>query len=45
MGVRSSSYYKLVPVEGSEAPTLEINGIHKHRVKDTTPLEDARAHG
>ncbi len=40
--VRSNNYYKLVPVEGS-APTLEINGIHMHRVKGVTPLEDARA--
>ncbi|MGC9210072.1 MAG: methyltransferase domain-containing protein [Acidilobus sp.] len=39
--VRSTSYYKLVPVEGSLAPTLEINGIHMHRVKGTTPLRDA----
>ena len=40
--VRSSSYYKLTPVEGSDAPTLEIDGIHMHRVSGVTPLEDAR---
>ncbi|NAZ38796.1 MAG: methyltransferase domain-containing protein [Acidilobus sp.] len=37
------AYYKLVPVEGSCAPTLEINGIHMHRVEGTTPIEDARS--
>ncbi len=41
--VRTSSYYKLVPVEGSDAPTLEIDGIHMHRVSGVTPLEDARS--
>jgi predicted methyltransferase len=35
-----SSYYKLVPLPGT-APTLEINGIHMHRVKDVKPIEDS----
>lgn len=35
-----TSYYKLVPLKDS-APTLEINGIHMHRISDTTPLIDA----
>ncbi|ADL19359.1 Predicted archaea-specific methyltransferase [Acidilobus saccharovorans 345-15] len=35
-----TSYYKLVPLEGG-APTLEINGIHMHRISGTTPLRDA----
>ncbi len=35
-----SGYYKLVPVSPGAPPTLEINGIHMHRVKDTDPLRD-----
>ncbi|MDM7274529.1 MAG: methyltransferase [Thermoprotei archaeon] len=34
-------FYKLVNVPGG-APTLEIDGIHMHRVEDVTPWEDAR---
>lgn len=34
------SYYKLVPLERGP-PTLEINGIHMHRVSGTDPLSDA----
>ena len=35
------SYYKLVPTESS-TPTLEINGIHMHRVSGVDPIVDAR---
>ena len=40
--VRAGRYYKLVPLEGT-APTLEIDGIHMHRVQGATPLQDAEA--
>ena len=33
-------YYKLMIVSPDTAPTLEISGIHMHRIKDITPLED-----
>ncbi len=33
-------FYKLVNVPGG-APTLEIDGVHMHRVEDVTPWEDA----
>ncbi len=35
-------YYKLRLVKPYVAPTLEINGIHMHRIKDIAPWEDAR---
>jgi len=35
------NYYKLKAVAPLTAPTLEINGIHMHRVKGITPLEDS----
>ncbi|MGC9192058.1 MAG: class I SAM-dependent methyltransferase [Conexivisphaera sp.] len=38
----SGSFYKLRNVEGS-APTLEINGIHMHRISGSTPWDDALA--
>lgn len=38
--VRGAHYYKLVSL-GETAPTLEINGIHMHRVSGTTPWRDA----
>ena len=34
--------YKLRLVSPATAPTLEINGIHMHRIKRITPWEDAR---
>ncbi len=34
-------FYKLVLVKNNTAPTLEIDGIHMHRIKGITPLEDA----
>ncbi len=36
-------FYKLRAVGEAEAPTLEINGIHMHRIKGTTPWRDAAA--
>jgi len=35
------NYYKLKAVAPLTAPTLEINGIHMHRIKGITPLEDS----
>ena len=34
-------FYMLVMTEWGHAPTVEIDGIHMHRVKDTYPEEDA----
>ena len=39
--VRSDRYYKLVNVGRGHAPTLEIDGIHMHRVSDVKPEQDA----
>lgn len=36
------SVYKLRLVEPCAAPTLEINGIHMHRIKNITPWEDTK---
>jgi len=42
--VRSEGgYYKLAPTRRGSAPTLEINGIHMHRVASTDPISDTRA--
>ncbi|MCE4625125.1 MAG: RsmD family RNA methyltransferase [Desulfurococcales archaeon] len=41
--LRGSSYYKLVPTVKGSYPTLEINGIHMHRVSGTDPLHDTIA--
>ena len=35
-------FYKLVPTKFGHPPTLEIDGIHMHRVKDVLPDEDAK---
>lgn len=35
------SFYKLRNVGGG-APTIEINGVHMHRIQEVTPWEDAR---
>lgn len=37
----NNKYYKLVYLGPKIAPTLEISGIHMHRVKDTDPWTDA----
>ncbi|MEM0365919.1 MAG: methyltransferase domain-containing protein [Acidilobaceae archaeon] len=39
--IRGSWFYKLVSIN-SGAPTVEINGIHMHRVKDISPWIDAK---
>lgn len=36
----NGKYYKLKCVAENTAPTLEISGIHMHRIKDTTPWKD-----
>jgi len=36
-------YYKLVAVAKNKAPTVEINGIHMHRVESTDPWSDSMA--
>jgi predicted methyltransferase len=41
--VRGRRYYKLVPLRPRGPPTLEIDGIHMHRVSGTDPLSDAAA--
>lgn len=35
-------FYKLRRVADNTAPTLEIDGIHMHRIEGTTPWEDAK---
>ncbi|MCE4611461.1 MAG: methyltransferase domain-containing protein [Desulfurococcales archaeon] len=37
----SGAYYKLASVEAGMPPTLEINGIHMHRVVEGGPWRDA----
>lgn len=39
---RNGKYYKLLPVGAFTAPTLEISGIHMHRISGITPWEDAK---
>ncbi|MCS7142262.1 MAG: RsmD family RNA methyltransferase [Aigarchaeota archaeon] len=39
--VRGDHYYKLVKTSFGYAPTVEIDGIHMHRVSGVTPEEDA----
>lgn len=39
---RASGFYKLKAISCCDAPTLEINGIHMHRVRDITPLMDSK---
>jgi len=41
--VRGPRYYKLVPLQPRAAPTVEIDGVHMHRVSGTDPLSDAAA--
>jgi Predicted archaeal methyltransferase len=40
-GFEGGNFYKLRNV-GLHAPTIEINGIHMHRIKGILPWEDAR---
>lgn len=39
---KDGKYYKLRAVNGYTAPTLEISGVHMHRVKDVTPWIDSK---
>ncbi len=39
--IGNGGVYKLKPVSKSDAPTLEINGIHMHRIVGTTPWRDS----
>ncbi len=39
---RGGAYVKLAPTRPSWPPTLEIDGIHMHRVESVDPLTDAR---
>jgi len=41
--IRGEGYYKLVPTLPGSWPTLEINGIHMHRVRGADPASDTRA--
>lgn len=41
--VRARHYYKLVRTAQGHAPTIEIDGIHMHRVEGTFPELDAAA--
>ncbi|MCD6487819.1 MAG: methyltransferase domain-containing protein [Desulfurococcales archaeon] len=36
-----NGFYKLKPVSEKDAPTIEINGIHMHRIIDITPWKDS----
>ncbi len=37
----NGKYYRLMAVRNCKAPTLEINGIHMHRIKGICPWDDA----
>ena len=41
--IREAGYYQLVSTVPGSYPTLEINGIHMHRVSGTDPLRDTLA--
>ena len=41
--IRGRRYYKLVPTVPGSAPTLEIDGIHMHRVSGSDPIRDTRS--
>ncbi|OYT62638.1 MAG: hypothetical protein B6U69_01325 [Thermofilum sp. ex4484_15] len=40
----NGKYYKLKAIAPYEAPTLEINGIHMHRIEGITPLLEIARH-
>ncbi|MHA2139944.1 MAG: class I SAM-dependent methyltransferase [Candidatus Thorarchaeota archaeon] len=40
--LRGKHFYKLMPVGKNQAPALLIDGVLMHRVKEVTPMEDAR---
>ena len=37
---KSNRFYKLIIARENSPPTLEISGIHMHRIKDIDPLQD-----
>ncbi|AKG39047.1 methyltransferase [Infirmifilum uzonense] len=39
--IRAKHYYKLMYLGENVAPTIEIDGVHMHNIKETTPLQDA----
>ncbi len=41
--IRNEHYYKLMLPPKTIYPTLEIDGIHMHRIKDTNPIKDTWA--
>ncbi|MCD6341242.1 MAG: methyltransferase domain-containing protein [Thaumarchaeota archaeon] len=41
LSISSGHFYKLVLVKWGHAPTLEIDGIHMHRIVDVTPEADS----
>ncbi len=41
--IRDIHFYKLVPTISGSMPTLEINGIHMHRVRGSDPAADTRS--
>lgn len=42
LSIAGDHFYKLVLVKWGHPPTLEIDGIHMHRIKDVTPEEDTK---
>jgi len=42
LSISADHFYKLVLVRWGHPPTLEIDGIHMHRILDVTPDVDAR---
>ena len=41
--IRSDNYYKLLPTTRGSPPSIEINGIHMHRISGTDPWRDTLA--
>jgi len=39
--VRGEHFYKLINTSRGHAPTIEIDGVHMHRVKDVYPEQDS----
>lgn len=42
LAISNDHYYRLRRVADNTAPTLEINGIHMHRIKGINPWDDAQ---
>jgi len=43
VAIRDRHYYQLIQPRRGAPPTLEIDGIHMHKIKDVNPYTDARA--